>query len=320
MDGRARTTGRVIALAILLLVAGAALRGYLPGTTPGPRRQLPEGPANSIVLAALLVVSAGVLTTAYLHRARDRRAVAASMGELSVTAGAGRSRPRWRVLLIGLAAVSAWALAMLVLMKLTGGHRPTIPAEFLEPGGGGSVTPTAPGATPAPQPHQPSGSGGSAAGAFRLRLAGVTGLLLLICAVIAAANIRRDSPRPSAAVGAPIVPRAPSAGESLAQAAELGLTRIADRSREPREAIIACYAAMERHLADVPDSAPQAFDTPTEVLARAVQHHALPADNASRLVELFTEARFSPHLMTERHRADAVEILRLVLDELRAAT
>jgi hypothetical protein len=98
------------------------------------------------------------------------------------------------------------------------------------------------------------------------------------------------------------------------------LTRIADRSREPREAIIACYAVMERHLADDPDVAPREFDTATEVLARAVEHHALPADNAARLVELFAEARFSRHLMTERHRADAVAMLRLVLDELRAPT
>ena len=49
----------------------------------------------------------------------------------------------------------------------------------------------------------------------------------------------------------------------------------------------------------------------------AVEHHALPADNATRLVELFTEARFSAHLMTERDRADAIVALRRVLDELR---
>ena len=54
--------------------------------------------------------------------------------------------------------------------------------------------------------------------------------------------------------------------ESLVRAAELGLAEIADLSREPREAIIACYAAMERELANVPGAVPQDFDTPTEVL------------------------------------------------------
>lgn len=91
-----------------------------------------------------------------------------------------------------------------------------------------------------------------------------------------------------------------------------------DLSREPREAIIACYAAMERELAHVPGAAPQDFDTPSEVLARAVEHHVLHADNAVELVNLFTEARFSPHVMNEGHRDEAVRVLRLVLDELRS--
>ena len=75
-------------------------------------------------------------------------------------------------------------------------------------------------------------------------------------------------------------PAPPPPSESLVRAAELGLAEMTDLSREPREAIIACYAAMERELANVPDAVPQAFDTATEVLARAVEHDALHADNA----------------------------------------
>jgi hypothetical protein len=75
---------------------------------------------------------------------------------------------------------------------------------------------------------------------------------------------------------------------------------------------------MERELAHGPGAAPQEFDTPTEVLARAVDHHALHADNAVQLVNLFEEARFSPHLMNEGHRDVAVQVLRLVLAELRS--
>ena len=51
-----------------------------------------------------------------------------------------------------------------------------------------------------------------------------------------------------------------------------------------------------------PRRVPQDFDTPTEVLARAVEHHALHVGTATELVSLFEEARFSPHLMTETHR------------------
>ena len=89
-----------------------------------------------------------------------------------------------------------------------------------------------------------------------------------------------------------------SAGESLARAAEVGLAEIGDLTREPREAIIACYAAMERELTRVPGAVPQDCDTPSEVLARAVDNRALRADSATELVELFEEARFSPHVMT----------------------
>jgi hypothetical protein len=75
---------------------------------------------------------------------------------------------------------------------------------------------------------------------------------------------------------------------------------------------------MERGLANAPGAVPQDSDTPSEVLARAVEHHALGADNATQLVELFTEARFSPHVMNEGHRDTAVRVLRLVLEELRS--
>ncbi len=70
---------------------------------------------------------------------------------------------------------------------------------------------------------------------------------------------------------------------------------------------------MERELTRVPGAVPQDCDTPSEVLARAVDHHALRADSATQLVELFEEARFSPHVMNEGHRDAAVRVLRLVL-------
>ena len=115
-------------------------------------------------------------------------------------------------------------------------------------------------------------------------------------------------------------PAVPAAGASLVRAAEVGLAEIGDRTREPREAIIACYAAMERELTRVPGAVPQDCDTPSEVLARAVDNRALRADSATELVELFEEARFSPHVMTEQHRDAAVGVLERVLAELPAGT
>jgi len=94
----------------------------------------------------------------------------------------------------------------------------------------------------------------------------------------------------------------------------------------PRSAISArtagsdhrCYAAMENALASAPGAAPQDSDTPSEVLARAVEHHALQSGSATELVTLFAEARFSTHVMNEGHREAAERALRLVLDELRS--
>ena len=114
------------------------------------------------------------------------------------------------------------------------------------------------------------------------------------------------------------LPAEPLGPQDLARAAQRGLAEIGDLSREPREAIIACYAAMERELTHVPGAVPLDCDTPSEVLARAVAHHALNPDSATQLVELFEEARFSPHVMHEAHRDVAVDALRLVLDDLRS--
>ncbi len=143
-------------------------------------------------------------------------------------------------------------------------------------------------------------------------------LMVLVVVGTAIASRRRGS-------GEVAVPRrrrrrrasaTPTAGDSLARAAEVGLAEIGDLTREPREAIIACYAAMERELTRVPGAVPQDCDTPSEVLARAVDNRALRADSATELVELFEEARFSPHVMTEAHRDAAVRVLERVLTEL----
>ena len=97
------------------------------------------------------------------------------------------------------------------------------------------------------------------------------------------------------------------------------MAEIGDVSRDPRKAIIACYVAMEHALANSPGAVPQDFDTPSEVLSRAVEQHALHTDSATQLVELFAEARFSAHEMNEGHRDVALHVLQRVLAELRSA-
>jgi hypothetical protein len=81
---------------------------------------------------------------------------------------------------------------------------------------------------------------------------------------------------------------------------------------EPRAAIIACYAAMERGFAAA-GSAPAAADTPAEVLARATQAGLVRTEPAEALTGLFRRARYSTHPMTSadsRVAADALTEMR----------
>ncbi len=81
---------------------------------------------------------------------------------------------------------------------------------------------------------------------------------------------------------------------------------------EPREAIIACYAAMERGFAAA-GSAPAVADTPAEVLARARRAGLVKAEPAEALAGLFRRARYSRYPMTgadSRVAADALTEMR----------
>ena len=165
----------------------------------------------------------------------------------------------------------------------------------------------APPAAPPAAPHSDT---------FRLLAvaAGVLLVMTVVATVITALRNRSTLP-PVALVGRPEASE-PAAPEPLAVAAERGLAEVANPALEPREAIIACYAAMEQALASAPGAAPQASDTPSEVLARAVGNQTISTGNAAALVALFAEARFSRHTMTEGHRNEAERALRSVLAEL----
>jgi hypothetical protein len=101
-------------------------------------------------------------------------------------------------------------------------------------------------------------------------------------------------------------------GEELREAVAEGQAALA-RIDDARAAIIACYVAMERSLAER-GTARAAADTPDELLARAVAAGAVRGGAASRLTALFYEARFSTHPVQAGQRDAA----RAALDELAA--
>ncbi|MDI3315441.1 MAG: DUF4129 domain-containing protein [Mycobacterium sp.] len=306
MPGMDKPTWRVIALIVLLLLSAAALRGYLPAPQHTSHLAPPWHPLALVIVAVLLGVSLVLMALSVVAGLRTRRA-AASIGALSETFGGFRERPSWRVLLIGLGVILAWLVIVMLLTRWAAHYGVVEPGPPPPPR---TPTPETPGVPPTPPGYQ--GTGGNPIG----HLAASTAVLLLVASAVVGAR-RHQRIRPPA-ITADFVD-AVAGSETLARAAAQGLVEIGDLSREPREAIIACYTAMERALARVPDAGPRDFDTPTEVLARAVEHHALQAQNAAALVSVFEEARFSAHVMDEGHRETAVRALRQVLAELRSA-
>ncbi|ABM11029.1 MULTISPECIES: DUF4129 domain-containing protein [Mycolicibacterium] len=304
-----RAVVRTVAVAVLLLLAVVALRGYLPdGDRAAPPDERPESGTGSLVaVAAMLAVSIGIIAISILAQGRHRLPAPDQGGPVRDLREPWPGL-RWRPLLIAAAALLVWSVLMLLLMR------------WASPGVVDDAPPPAPGADAraetdrGPAPQTPTGDGG---GSVFVLLAGTT-ILLLALSVAATLLGRRRAPAPPPPVDPATVGTTP-AEPDLARAAELGLAEMGDLSRDPRQAIIACYLAMERELEKSPGTIPQESDTPSEVLARAIERHALRADTGIELVDLFEEARFSPHVMNEGHRADAVRALRQVQHQLQAA-
>jgi len=155
----------------------------------------------------------------------------------------------------------------------------------------------------------------TAAGAVAHHPQGNPWPLLLLFAALAIAAValtsyrrRRPGPRPAPdeaadATAAPLA-AALAAGE-----------RALHEDSDPRAAIIGCYAAMERSLADA-GSPPRLADTPAEVLGRATASGLVRSAWASTLTGLFRRARYSSHPMTEADRATAIGALAQVQSDL----
>lgn len=308
-----RAPGRAAVLVGLLIVAGVALRGHLPGVEHTAGRQESGGnPPSLVAVGALVGVSLAILLFSLIVHLRQRR----TLPEPDQMFGRALREHRWRYLLIALAMVVGSLLTVALLARLGSPVQPEDPGLDVNPASPPGVAPASP-----TRPMDPAEPAGWATPLFGFFVATMVAMMLVAATARLIATRRRraaadipvllDSHQPASAA---------TDSHSLVRAAELGLAEIADVSREPRAAIIACYAAMERELARVPDIVPQDCDTPTEVLARAVDHRALRTRTATRLVDLFEEARFSPHVMTEEHRQTAVRVLQLVLAELRSAT
>jgi hypothetical protein len=87
---------------------------------------------------------------------------------------------------------------------------------------------------------------------------------------------------------------------------------------DPRRAIIAAYARLERVLA-ANGVRRRTSDTPAEYLRRVLHDLELEPVAVERLTALFTRAKFSQHDVDTTMKEDAIEALERVRDELRLA-
>lgn len=309
-----KATGRVVAVIVLLIAIAASLRGYLPGVERAAAPP-PRSGAALVYVAALLSVSLVIVAVALIARLRDPRGVASSASPVPKRFFDGSGWPAWRVMLIGATVLLVWLVSVWLLSQFIGAHQIDQPQS----------QPLPRPAVPAPANKVPRLPGSRVTGADRdvLHYLIASTVALLVMIVVSAVVAWRRRVVESGTTMAPSLGEPGSVATeaiSLVRAAGSGLAEIEDPNHEPRQAIIACYVAMERELRRFPGAVPQDCDTPAEVLARAVDHHALHTDNAAELVNLFEEARFSPHLMTEQHRRRATDVLQLVLADMRTST
>ena len=149
---------------------------------------------------------------------------------------------------------------------------------------------------------------------FRWELA--TGLLLLLGLIAVGVVLWLRARRPEEAELDPLERRERVAAE-LASIVD-GTIDDLRREQDPRRAVIAAYAQMEKALSHhgLPRERSEA---PFEYLARMLRELRVRAASALALTELFERARFSHHVIDAPMKDEAIDALIAVRDDLRAA-
>jgi hypothetical protein len=282
---------RLLPLGLLVVLAIAGLRGALPPLRwDGPLRTgaVPIGIALEVALGVLLIIT--LRRDRAAKRVAEARPYSAANLEVPVPA-ALRFTLRW-VLGMGMVAVGVLLITGVHLHFFIKLHAPRLPSTS---------------GRPQPRPTAPHGVGAP----LHIPVAPILYGLLILALVAAVVLSILWAQRLRAAALPAAIPGDLDA-EELREAVESGREALAEID-DARAAIIACYLAMERSLADR-GAARGAADTPDELLARAVTAGIVRGTAAQRLTALFYEARFSSHPLGRSQRQAASE----ALDELAA--
>jgi uncharacterized protein DUF4129 len=300
--GTGSATVRLGGIAVLLVLAVVAARaraaGYLPHVA---------SPPGALVLGLIRSIGIGVLTAGLVLLAWGRRV------RLKKLAGAApelkrklTEEQRRRVIVAALVGTVV-ALLLQIVFQLLGPPAPNRQQRNGDPdapiGEGHGWIDLAKG-------HQPGQAG---IGTY------LTGLVAVLALVALAIVLFRRSQDVVELVDEADEDEEKQA-ETVTRAMIAGQAAVRDEAiLDARQAIVACFAAMERALAGFgAEVAPREADTPEEVLHRGVALCRLPEEPASTLLGLFREARFSTHPMGQPERDAADRALAAMLAALGA--
>jgi hypothetical protein len=289
--GRAGGARRVAAVAVLLAVTVAGLRAH--GTFSRAAHTAATGVAGSF-LVGIIAAFEGVALVAFI--------VVLAMARPQRKKGPDPEPPwrppfPWWAKTLGVLVALATLVTPFVVLVTRKNRKHFTPPQSAGPG----AVPTALGRL---HTHAQASAEWSA-------IAGMVIAIAVVVALTVLSRRRRPARRPP-----DWSPRLARLLDSLA-AAQDALGTAAD----PREAIIACYGAMERGFAAA-GSAPAAADTPAEVLSRAAEAGIIRSSSPEVLTGLFRRARYSAEPMTAADSgaaAGALAQLRADLEDRRAA-
>jgi Domain of unknown function (DUF4129) len=297
-SGLGSASARVGGIAALLVLAVVAARaraaGYLPHVA---------GPPSALVLGVIRSIGIGVITAGLVLLAWGRRVQLKKIasGEPRVKQKLTREQ-RKRVIVAALVGAIV-GLAYQIIMQLLG---PPAPRKQRQPDqqdvpadGHGWIDLT--------HGHQPGQAG---IGTYVTVIAAMFALVALAVVLLRGNGMVELTEEGEEQEQTKTVTRAMLAGQAA----------VRDRMiLDARQAIVACFAAMEQALAGFGgDVAPREADTPEEVLGRGISGCRLPEVPAGTLLELFREARFSTHPMHQADRDSADRALAELLSALGA--
>jgi hypothetical protein len=159
--------------------------------------------------------------------------------------------------------------------------------------------------------HQLQLDGVAVAIAWLLKLIGVAFIVVLTLFIYSARPQRKERGEPIPDVEE--VPILPSVAEAITEDADALLAAL--REGSPRNAIVACWIRLEQSV-ERAGLQVRAGETSTELTIRSIRRYPIDRSSIVALAELYREARFSSHPITEDMRTIAIAALQQLQADL----